>query len=92
MKATVAVSLTAAVALLGVPAIAACPPGQNTGCVSLDGLSQISRDIVAQEQQTAVRKTAAPVGDGDKPYVGPTVGFSKMVRRAPTVGYKWTLE
>jgi len=91
MKASLAVSLAAAVVLFGAPAFAACPPGQKTGCVNLDGVPQISQQIVAQERVGPARKEA-PVVDTDKPYVGPTVGLSKMVRRAPTVGYKWSLE
>ena len=41
--------------------------------------------------QPPVRKAEPVVGE-DKMYTGPTVGLSKMVRRAPTVGYKWSLD
>ena len=78
--------LAAAILLSGAQAFAACPPGQpRGGCVDLDSVPQISQEIVAQGRSLPVRK-AEPVVGRDKMYTGPTVGLSKMVRRAPTVG------
>jgi hypothetical protein len=81
----------AAVLIMGSGALAACPPGQTRDCVNLDLVPQISQQIVAQEPGTPGAK-AGPRADADTPYSGPTVGVAPNVRRAPTVGYRWSLQ
>ena len=80
----------AAVLVMGNGALAACPPGQTRDCVNLDLVPQISQQIVAQEPGTPAK--AGPRADADAPYSGPTVGVAPNVRRAPTVGYRWSLQ
>ena len=80
-----AVFLTAAGA-----AAAACPPGQPNGCVNLDLAPKVSQDIVGVEQLSP-RPKAAPASAEKTPYTGPTIGFSDKVRRAPEIGYRWSL-
>lgn len=68
-------------------------PAPANGCVNLNGLPQISEQIVANERQRAPAKSAPP--SLDKPYTGPTLGLTKPdpgVRPTPTVGYHWTLD
>ena len=82
-----------AVALLsGSLAHAACVPGKSGDCVSFSAVPAISTQIVADEEKgrkSQKRTFAEPV---TPPYTGPTVGVSSMVRRAPTVGYRWSLQ
>ena len=70
---------------------AACPPGNTQGCVNLDLTAKVSQDIVGTDG-LAARPKAAPVSAEKAPYTGPTVGFSDRVRRAPEIGYKWSLD
>lgn len=85
-----------AVAVLGLQAgfaSAACPPGQTRNCVNLDGLANIGQDVVAREPLAkGTNPSIAAKTDTTKPYTGPTVGLTNTVRRAPTVGYRWSLE
>lgn len=65
-----------------------------SGCVDLNGLPQISANIVAIEPLPA-RKAGAPANLDDQPYNGPTIGLTKPdpgVRPTPTVGYHWSLD
>ena len=80
----------AAILLVGTGALAACPPGQTRNCVNLDLVPQISQQIVAQEPNAPAK--AGPRTNADTPYTGPTVGLAPNVRRAPTVGYRWSLQ
>jgi hypothetical protein len=75
----------------GAGALAACPPGQTRNCVNFDLVPEISKQIVAQEPAPAGTKFS-PRTEPAKPYTGPTVGIAPGVRRAPTVGYRWSLE
>ena len=72
-------------------ASAACSPGQTPGCVNLDLTPKVSQDIVGTEG-LAIRPKVAPASAEKVPYTGPTVGFSDRVRRAPEIGYKWSLD
>ena len=69
---------------------AACPPGAKGRCVNLDLVPQISREIVATER-LAVRPKEAPVAERQSGYTGPTLGTAKNLRRAPEVGYRWSI-
>jgi len=70
---------------------AACPPWQPKGCVDLDLTPKVSRDIIGAEQLSS-RPKAAPASAEKTPYTGVTVGFSDRVRRAPEIGYRWSLD
>ncbi len=88
--------VTASLLLAAAQASAACPPGSRNCAKPLDlNLApQISERIAADQPAALPAIRLAPVaGDTvEKPYTGPTVGVSTMVRRAPTVGYRWSLE
>ena len=71
-------------------ASAACPPGQGQGCVNLDLPLKASQDIVAGERLSAPKVT--PTSTDNRPYTGPTIGFSDRVRRAPQIGDRWALD
>lgn len=68
-----------------------CTPGRTVNCVNLDLVPQVSQRIVADEKLSAPRKIA-PEADTPAAYTGPTVGAAPNVRRAPTVGYRWSLD
>jgi hypothetical protein len=106
MRQCIAFAVFLGVALAGSGAVAACaiqpvhpkthvkaqkPPAD---CVDLNGLPQISANIVAIERPPAP-KAAAPVDLGDKPYTGPSLGLTKPdpgVKPTPTVGFHWSLD
>jgi len=81
----------AAALVAGTGAFAACPPGQTRNCVNFDLMPEISKQIVAQEP-APVGSKFSPRTEPDKPYTGPTVGVAPGGRRAPTVGYRWSLQ
>ena len=95
MRAGVSAAIVAASLLAGSPAWSACPagqsPSQSRNCVNLDGVPQISQQIVADERIATVPKTA-PAAEPTPAYTGPSLGVSKMLRRAPTVGYRWAID
>ena len=95
MRAGVSAAIVAASLLAASPAWSACPPGQSPSqsrnCVNLDGVPQISQQIVADERIATARKTA-PSAEPIPAYTGPSLGVSKMLRRAPTVGYRWAID
>ena len=76
-----------------------CGPKKRVDCVlpnpavDFSGVSDISKKIVAEEPPPAAAP-AKPVADGppaSAPYTGPTIGAAPLPR-APTVGFKWSLE
>lgn len=90
MRATVWIAIIAA-SVFGIGAAsAACPPGQSKNCVDLDSLPQITQQIVAKDSVVGSPK-AVPFPSDSTTYSGPTVGVSSMARRAPTVGYRWSI-
>lgn len=91
MRADIAAVVVAAALLAASAAEAACPGSGRGPCVNLDLVPQISQQIVAAETVAAPPK-AAPDGLWKPAYTGPIVGLAKNVRRAPTVGYRWSLE
>ena len=50
-----------------------------------------TQDIVGGER-LAPQPKVAPASAVTVPYTGPTVGFSDKVRRAPEIGYRWSLD
>lgn len=91
MRAGLAAAFVAASVFVGGHAGAACPVRATGKCVDLDLVPQISQQIVATEHIAAPPK-AAPQAEAPPAYTGPIVGAAKNVRRAPTVGYRWSLE
>jgi hypothetical protein len=115
MRQGIAFAVFAGAVLAGAGALAACPtpPLQpappkaqvkahkpSTGCVDLNGLPQISAQIVAGEPLPAPApgKPSAPVAAPSLDSLtdsGLRVGLTKpdpAVRAIPTVGYHWSLD
>jgi hypothetical protein len=90
MRRGISAAIAAAVLAAAGAASAACPPGQPKGCVNLDLTPKVSQDIVGAEPLSP-RPKAAPASAEKTPYTGVTVGFSDKVRRAPEIGYRWSL-
>ncbi len=90
MRAGLVAAVIAAAACGGGAALGACPTGRGH-CVDLDLVPQISQQIVATEPVVAPRKEL-PVIEPAPAYTGPIVGTAKNLRRAPTVGYRWSIE
>lgn len=90
MRRGISAAIAAAFLAVAGAASAACPPGQPKGCVNLDLTPKVSQDIIGAEQLSP-RPKAAPASVEQKPYTGVTVGFSDKVRRAPEIGYRWSL-
>lgn len=91
-EARLAVAITAFLLLWGTVAEGACVPQRGHNCLSFDRLPEISRQIIEREPLAASAKPKPAAASAPAPYTGPTVGVSNMVRRAPTVGYRWSLE
>lgn len=95
MNARVSLALIAAVLLSAAAAHAACSPGQAGGCakVNLDAVPEITQQIIAQESTAPSAKLAIPTAATPPQfYTGPTVGVTNQARRAPTVGYHWSID
>lgn len=75
---------------------APCGPGHRRHCpvadttVDFSAVPDISKQIVAEEPAPLPIKPAVEVKPA-APYSGPTVGIAPLPR-APTVGYKWSLQ
>lgn len=91
MRAGLVAAIVAASILGGGVAGAACRAGAKGDCVDLDLVPQISQQIVATEHIVAPPK-AVPAAEPRPAYTGPIVGAAKNVRRAPTIGYRWSIE
>jgi hypothetical protein len=95
MNARVSILVFSAALLCGVGANAACPPGQTKGCGTVDfnAVPEISQQIISREAaSTAAKKSGPPDLAAKEPYTGPTVGVSDKARRAPMVGYRWSID
>jgi hypothetical protein len=90
MRSGVSAAILAASMLGCVAASASCPPGQSRKCLDLDQVPQISEQIVSDEHLAVPPKTA-PAAAPNAAYTGPTIGLSRTVRQAPTVGYRWSI-
>jgi len=95
MRAGVSAAIVAACVLTGGTAWSACLPSQSKTCVDLGVVPGISQQIVAGEASGPPPK-AVPLADSTAPYTGPTLGPTTgaggAIRRAPTVGYHWSLD
>lgn len=65
--------------------------GQARDCLDLNLVPQITQQLVADEHIRPPPKTA-PAATPPPAYTGPTVGVSRTVRQAPTVGYRWSID
>jgi hypothetical protein len=65
--------------------------GQPGDCLDLNLVPQITQQLIAGEHIATPPKTA-PVAAPPASYTGPTVGVSRTVRQAPTVGYRWSID
>jgi len=100
MSARIATILAIAVAatLPGAAAKGACAVGSSHRCVdtgspvNLNSVPEIASKIVSEEPISA--KQAKPATEPTAPatYTGPIVGVTNSGKRAPTVGYSWSLE
>lgn len=91
MRAGLAAAIVAVSVFGGDAAGAACLAGAKGRCVDLDLVPQISQQIVATEHIVAPPKDTS-AAEPRPAYTGPIVGTAKNLRRAPTVGYRWSLE
>jgi hypothetical protein len=64
---------------------------RSRDCLDLNLVPQITQQIVAGEHLGVPPKTA-PAAEPQPAYTGPTVGVSRTVRQAPTVGYRWSID
>jgi hypothetical protein len=95
MRAGLSAAIVAASVLTGSTAWSACLPSQSNKCIDLGAVPQISQQIVAGEPAAAAPKTppeAVPAPAYSGPTFGPTTGAGTAIRRAPTVGYRWSLD
>ena len=91
MPANIGAAIVAASLVCSASAGAACPPAQGRDCaINLDAVPQISRQIVAG-QRVAPAPKKFPFANPDEPYTGPTLGVSDKLRRAPEIGYRWSI-
>jgi hypothetical protein len=82
---------------VAVAAAGPCGPGKRKHCVppdttvDLSSVGDISQKIVAGEPAPAPVK---PVWSGDptSDYNGPSLGLAPLPKRAPEIGYKWSIE
>jgi hypothetical protein len=99
MSARIATTLAIAVAaaIAGTPANAACAVKGPYGCadtgsaVNLNSVPDIASKIVGEEPISAKQGKTATEPTAPAPYTGPIVGVTSG-KRAPTVGYSWSLE
>jgi len=100
MSARIAAILAIAVAatMPGAAAKGACAPKSSYRCVdtgspvNLDSVPDIARKIVSEEPTGAKQGNSATEPTAPASYTGPIVGVTTSGKRAPTVGYSWSLE
>ena len=90
-------AVTVAATLPGVAAKGACAPKSSYQCVdigapvNLSSVPDIAGKIVNEEPVSARHGEPATVSTPPAPYTGPIFGITSG-KRAPTVGYSWSLE
>jgi hypothetical protein len=100
MSARIAAVLAIAVAAAvpGAAANAACAAKRSYRCVdtgspvNLNSVPDIASKIVSEEPISARQDKPATQPTAPAPYTGPIVGVTNSGKRAPTVGYSWSLE
>jgi hypothetical protein len=89
--------ITVAAAMPGAGAKAACAAKSSYRCidtgspVNLNSVPDIASKIVSQEPISAKQNKSATEPTAPAPYTGPVIGVTSG-KRAPTVGYSWSLE
>jgi hypothetical protein len=89
--------ITVAAAMPGAAAKAACAAKSSYRCidtgspVNLNSVPDIASKIVSQEPVSAKQNKSATEPTAPAPYTGPVIGVTSG-KRAPTVGYSWSLE
>ena len=89
--------ITVAAAMPGAAAKAACAAKSSYRCidtgspVNLNSVPDIASKIVSQEPISAKQNKSATEPTAPAPYTGPVIGVTSG-KRAPTVGYSWSLE
>jgi hypothetical protein len=95
MRSGISAAIVVASVLTGSTAWSACLPSQSNSCVDLGIVPQISQQIAAGERTPGPSKSV-PEADPTPPYTGPTLGpttgAGTAIRRAPMVGYRWSLD
>ena len=92
-----ALAITVAAAIAGTTANAACAVKGPYRCadtgsaVNLNSVPDIASKIVSEEPIGAKPGKSATEPTAPAPYSGPIVGITSG-KRAPTVGYSWSLE
>ena len=100
MSARIAAIIAMAVAatLPGVGAKGACAVGSTHRCVdtgspvNLNSVPDIASKIVSEEPSSAKQGKSGAEPAAPAPYTGPIVGVTNSGKRAPTVGYSWSLQ
>jgi hypothetical protein len=93
---TLVVAITAVTAAATVEAGPCWPknsyPCANNGqSIDLSSVPDITKQIVGEESASQSQKKPANSPEAASPYTGPIVGVTSG-KRAPTVGYSWSLE
>jgi hypothetical protein len=97
MSARIATTLAIAVAVAGTAANPACNAKGPNRCadagaaVNLSSVPDIASEIVRQEPIGSKPDKPATAPAAAAPYTGPIFGLTSG-KRAPTVGYSWSLE
>ena len=92
------IAMAVAVTLPGVGAKGACVVGSSHRCVdtgsavNLNSVPDIASKIVNEEPISAKQGKSATEPTAPAPYSGPIVGVTNSGKRAPTVGYSWSLQ
>ncbi len=89
-----ALVIASAVMLASFGADAACTASHPSDCpaVNFNVVPDITKQVIAARPNSAQIKLSPVVQPEAVPYSGPTLGASTMVRRAPEIGYRWSLE
>jgi hypothetical protein len=72
-------------------AFGACVPLKHRDCIDLSAVPDIAQQVIAPEK-VAPPPEKAPPTPPTSTYNGPTVGMSNAVRRAPEIGYHWSID
>jgi len=72
-------------------AFGACVPVKQRDCVDLSAIPDIAQQVITPEK-AAPRAEKTPPTLPTSTYNGPTLGMSNAVRRAPEVGYHWSID
>jgi hypothetical protein len=86
-----AVGMVAAL-LWGTAALGACLQTKQRSCIDLSAIPNIAQQVVGAENLPAPTEKSPPPTTSTSTYNGPTIGLSNTVRRAPEIGYHWSID